>query len=148
MQFLYLPYIQIRILMKKKWINYLVPVVLLLITSCIYFSPVLEGKVAQQSDLIHFKGMSKEIVDYRAETGEEALWTNTMFSGMPAYLISTIYKGSVTQKIIGFILKIPRPISYHLLFLSLFYLMCIILGFNPWLSFAGALAYGFTSFFL
>jgi hypothetical protein len=133
--------------MKKKWISYTIPVVLLLITSCIYFSPVLEGKVAQQSDLIHFKGMSKELVDYRAETGEEALWTNNMFSGMPAYLISTIYKGSITKTIIGFVLKIPRPISYHLLFLSLFYLMCIILGFNPWLSFAGALAYGFTSYF-
>lgn len=133
--------------MKKKWINYIFPVILLLVTSCIYFSPILEGKVVQQSDIIHYKGMSKEMADYRAETGEEALWTNSMFGGMPGYLISTVYKGSITKKIIGSVLKIPRPISYHLLFLSLFYLMMIILGFNPWLSFAGAMAYGFTSFF-
>lgn len=133
--------------MKQKLIQYIVPVILLFITSAIYFSPILEGKVVQQSDMIHFAGMSKEMSDYRAETGKEALWTNAMFSGMPGYLISTVYKGSITKKIIGFVLKIPRPISYHLLFLSLFYFMCILLGLNPWLSFAGALAYGFTSYF-
>jgi MFS family permease len=133
--------------MKKKIIHYLIPVVLLLVTSAIYFSPVLEGKILQQSDIIHHTGMSKEIVDFRKDTGEEALWTNSMFGGMPAYQISTLYQGSITRKVIGFILKIPRPISYHFLLFSLFYLMFVLLGVNPWLSFAGALAYGFTTFF-
>ena len=32
--------------------------------------------------------MSKEIVDFSEQTGEEALWTNSMFGGMPAYLTS------------------------------------------------------------
>lgn len=142
-----MPLIQIYLTMKKKLVQYILPIFLLLIASCIYFTPVLEGKVAQQSDIIHFQGMSKELRDHRAETEKEALWTNSMFSGMPGYLISTVYKGSITKKLIGFVLKIPRPISYHLLLLSLFYLMFITLGINPWLSFAGALAYGFTSFF-
>lgn len=133
--------------MKKKWIHYIVPVILLLITSSIYFSPVLEGRVMQQSDIIQFSGVSKEISDYRAETGKEALWTNRMFGGMPAYQISTIYKGSIAKKLVGLVLKIPRPISYHLLLTSLFFLMFVVLGVNPWLSFAGALAYGFTTFF-
>lgn len=133
--------------MKKKLIHILVPVLLCLITSAIYFSPVLEGKFLQQSDIIHHKGMSKELVDYRNETGEEALWTNGMFGGMPAYQISTYYFGSITQKIMNFVLNIPRPISYHFLMLSLFYLMFVLLGVNPWLSLSGAFAYGFTTFF-
>jgi len=133
--------------MKKKWIHYIIPIILLLITSSIYFAPVFEGKVVQQSDIIHFKGMSKSIVDFRNETGEEPLWTDAMFSGMPGYLISVRFKGNITKKIIGQVLRIPRPVSYHLLFLSLFYLMLILLGVNPWLSLAGTLAYGFTSFF-
>ncbi|QIA06710.1 YfhO family protein [Draconibacterium halophilum] len=133
--------------MKKKWFNYIIPIVLLFITTSIYFLPVYEGKVVQQSDIMHYKGMSKSMADFRKESGEEPLWTDAMFSGMPGYLISTVFKGNITKKIIGFVLKIPRPVSYHLLFLSLFYLMCIILGVNPWLSLAGALAYGFTSFF-
>ena len=133
--------------MNKKLIKYLAPVLLCLITSSIYFFPVLEGKVLQQSDIIHFAGMSKEIADYRAETGEEALWTNSMFSGMPAFQVSTIYFGSITKKLKDWILRIPRPISYHFLLLSLFYLMLVALGYNPWLSLAGATAYGFTTFF-
>ena len=133
--------------MKKKLVRYILPVVLLLITSSIYFLPVFEGKVVQQSDTIHFKGMSKEIVDYKKATGKAILWTSTMFSGMPTYLIVTLYQGNITKKIIDIVLKIPRPLSYHLLFLSLFYLMLILLGINPWLSLAGSLAYGFTSFF-
>ncbi len=133
--------------MKKKLVRYILPVILLFITSSIYFLPVLEGKVVQQSDIVHFRGMSKSMVDFRQETGKEALWTDAMFSGMPGYLISTVFKGNLSKEIIDFVLKIPRPVSYHLLFLSLFYLMCILLGMNPWLSFAGALAYGFTSFF-
>ncbi|GIR13555.1 MAG: hypothetical protein CM15mP23_21300 [Cryomorphaceae bacterium] len=32
--------------------------------------------------------MSQELMEYRAETGKEALWTNRMFGGMPAYQIS------------------------------------------------------------
>ncbi|MCK3683742.1 YfhO family protein [Maribellus sp. YY47] len=133
--------------MKKKIVRYILPVLLLLATSSIYFLPVFEGKVVQQSDIVHFQGMSKSISDFRNETGEEPLWSNSMFSGMPAYLISTLFKGNISESISDFILKIPRPLSYHLLLLSLFYLACILLGVNPWLSLAGSLAYGFTSFF-
>nr|WP_319998278.1 YfhO family protein [uncultured Draconibacterium sp.] len=133
--------------MKQKWLHYALPVILLLITSSIYFLPAYEGKVVQQSDIIHYQGMSKAMTDFRNTTGEEPLWCDAMFSGMPGYLITFTLKGNVSKKIISYVLKIPRPISFHLLFMSLFYLMCILLGVNPWLSLAGALAYGFTSFF-
>ena len=133
--------------MKQKWLHYTLPVILLLITSSIYFLPAYEGKVVQQSDIIHYQGMSKAMTDFRNTTGEEPLWCDAMFSGMPGYLITLTLKGNVSKKIISYVLKIPRPISFHLLFMSLFYLMCILLGVNPWLSLAGALAYGFTSFF-
>ena len=74
-------------------------IVLFLVISVIYFSPVLEGKKLQSSDGTQFKGMAKEIVDYREATGKEALWSNTMFSGMPAYLTSTLYPGELFAKV-------------------------------------------------
>ena len=58
----------------------------------IYFSPVLEGKKLDNKIRRQFIGMSKEIVDHRAEYDEEPLWTNSMFGGMPAYQISVKYK--------------------------------------------------------
>ena len=50
-----------------------------------------------QSDIANFQGASKEIVDFREQTGEEALWTNSMFGGMPAYQISVKYTGNMHQ---------------------------------------------------
>lgn len=61
------------------------------IISTIYFWPVTQGKALHQSDIIQWQGQSKEIIDYREQTGEQPLWTNSMFGGMPSYLISCQY---------------------------------------------------------
>ena len=34
----------------------------------LYFSPVIKGEVLLQGDIVQYKGMSKEVTDYRAET--------------------------------------------------------------------------------
>ena len=67
--------------------------------SLAYFSPVLEGKKLYQSDKVNFIGMSKEIKDHRAEYGDEPLWTNSMFSGMPAYQISVVYGANLVKHV-------------------------------------------------
>lgn len=124
---------------------YLLAVVLFLVISVIYFSPVLEGKKLQSSDG-QFMGMSKEIVDYRNATGKEALWSNNMFSGMPAYLISTIYSGEILSKVQKSITSISTPVivlSFSFLF---FFLLCIMLDIGVWTSFAASLAYGLMTF--
>ncbi len=53
----------------------------------------------KQSDVTIFRGMSKEIADYRETHGDEPLWTNGMFSGMPSYQISTKYPNNWIRKI-------------------------------------------------
>ena len=84
--------------LKKINLQYFYPVILFFIISLAYFIPdVLEGKRLNQHDIVQFKGMSKEIVDHRAKYGEEPLWTNSMFGGMPAYLISTQYKSNLIR---------------------------------------------------
>jgi hypothetical protein len=45
--------------------------------------PLLEGKELVTHDIQSHAGMSKELSDYREATGEEAIWTNSMFGGMP-----------------------------------------------------------------
>ena len=78
---------------------YILAIVLFMVISVIYFSPVLEGKKLQSSDGAQFKGMSKEIVDFREQAGTEPLWTNSMFGGMPAYQISVVYHHNVAKNI-------------------------------------------------
>lgn len=125
---------------------YLLVIVLFLVISVAYFSPVLEGKKLQSSDGAQFKGMAKEIVDYREATGKEALWTNTAFSGMPAYLISTLYPGELISKIQKSITAISQPVMILTFSFLFFFILCILLDIGIWTAFAASLAYGFMTF--
>lgn len=71
----------------KKLLQHLIAVVCFLAVTFIYFSPVLDGKVLQQSDVQQYKGMSRELAQYYEKEGESSAWTGSMFSGMPAYQI-------------------------------------------------------------
>ena len=57
----------------KKLSPHLIVILLFVGISFVYFSPVLEGKMLDMPDITHHKGMSKEVVDYREATGDEAL---------------------------------------------------------------------------
>ena len=134
----------------KKFLHkstpYLIVVALFLVISLAYFSPVLEGKKLQSSDGTHFKGMAKEIVDYREATGKEALWSNNMFSGMPAYLTSTLYPGEWFAKVPRVITAISQPVMILSLSFLFFFILCILLDIGVWPAFAASLAYGFMTF--
>jgi len=113
-----------------------------------YFSPVLQGKLLDMADITHHKGMSKEVTDFRESTGEEALWTNSMFSGMPAYQISTRSNGNLIQYVAKAIsLGIPRPANLLFLYLLGFYLLLLSLKVDYRLSAVGAIAFSFSSYF-
>lgn len=132
----------------KKLAPYLAAVVIYLIITFAYLTPLLEGKRLMQSDIIHFQGMSKEIVDYRAKTGQEPLWTNSMFGGMPAYQISTKYTGNVlgyADKILS--LGLPHPANLVFLYFLGFFILLLVMGVNPWLSIVGAIGFAFSSYF-
>jgi hypothetical protein len=54
-------------------------------------------QVIQQGDIVQFKGASHEIQQYRDQFHKEPFWTNSMFGGMPAYQVGTLYHGNIFQ---------------------------------------------------
>ena len=132
----------------KKLSPHLIVILLFVGISFTYFSPLLQGKLLNMADFTHYKGMSKEVTDFRKATGEEALWTNSMFSGMPAYQISTNSKGNLIQYISRIIsLGIPRPANFLFLYLLGFYLLLLSLKVDYRISAVGAIAFSFSSYF-
>ena len=113
-----------------------------------YFSPVLDGKGLVQHDIKQWKGMAQEINEHRDATGEEALWTGSMFSGMPAYQIMVKWTANlllvVDDAFHGFL---PRPANFLFLYLLGMYVLLRILKVDPWLSVVGAVAFAFSSYF-
>ncbi len=122
-------------------------VILFFILSFAYFTPVLEGKVLFQSDIVNYLGTSKEIWDHREQYGEEPLWTNSIFAGMPAYFNSVLYPGNLVQAVFFKPMKIiPAPANYlFILFLGC-YILLAGLRYDPRLSFIGALAFGLSTY--
>lgn len=132
----------------KPLLPYLAVVLFFIALSCAYFSPVLQGKVLNQSDNTNAVGMAKELNDFEKISGTKSQWTNSMFGGMPAYQI----KGDSTANIFWHFnnisrLKLPyTTIAIVLLYLMGFFLLLRSLGLNHWLSVAGAVAFGFGSY--
>lgn len=133
----------------KKYLPYILAVALFAIITGIHFSPLFSGKFLEQGDIVRAAGMSQEIRDFKkANPGVEPLWTNSMFSGMPAYQISASYPGNLLTTVDnvfhGFM---PHPSGYIFLCFVGFFILLLCLEINPWLAIVGALAYGFSSYF-
>ena len=128
--------------------RYIIIIFFVIGLSLIYFFPQLEGKSLNQSDTQQFIGMSKEIVDFRKLTGDEAIWTGNMFSGMPGYMISVEYPGNLLVPFQEKIVRALHPASMLILYILSFFILLISLKVNKWLSLAGAIAFGFSSYFL
>ena len=127
---------------------HLIAIAVFLVISIIYLSPVLSGLSLKQDDINNHKGVAKEIKDHRAEYGEEPLWTNALFGGMPATQVSVIHSSNLMNYLHKVItLGLPHPINYLFLYLLGFYIMCLCLSIRPWLSILGAIMFGLTSFF-
>ncbi|MBS3777343.1 MAG: hypothetical protein KGY70_19270, partial [Bacteroidales bacterium] len=136
-----------KLIRFRKLVPHIVAIVIFIGLSYSYFSPLLEGKDIQQSDITHFKGMSKEVRDYRADTGEEALWTNRLFGGMPAYFAGTKFKNNHTTSLEKLLTFPAKPANFLFLYLIGFYIALLLFRVNPWLSIVGAIAFAFSSYF-
>lgn len=113
------------------------------------FTPyVLQGKIINQSDINSWRGMANEIITYNEEHPDEqqALWTNSMFGGMPATQISVQYKGDCISPIYDCLFLGKRPSSYFLISMIGGFLLFLAFGVNPWLSALGAFAITFCSY--
>ncbi len=131
----------------KSSIPHAVAIILFFAATSIYFFPLLQGKGIAQHDIQQFQGSAQEIMEHREQFGEEPLWTNSMFGGMPAYLISTKYKGNLLSFVDKTMQLTKHPGSFIFIALVGFYILLLTLGVNPWLSIVGAFAYAFSSYF-
>ena len=132
---------------NKNILSIVAAIIAFAVITLFYFNPVLQGKRIKQHDIEMHLGMSKEITDYQEATGEQTLWTNAPFGGMPAWNISVQPKGNLTNPIYRSLsLGFPHPIGSVFICMLGFFVLLLILDCGFWISFIGAIAYGFTSY--
>jgi len=137
-----------RIDFKSQVLPHVLAVLFFLVLTVAYVSPIfLDNKSLYQNDILQSKGGSREIEQYREKTGEEPLWTNSMFSGMPAYLIATRYSGDLFQYFLKpMTLGLPAVAANIFVTLVCAYILFVAMGMSTWLSVVGAIALSFTSY--
>jgi len=115
-----------------------------------YMSPVLDGKVLSQHDMTQFEGVRQELENFEEETGESSQWTNSQFSGMPAFHVgSTGAKTTVFReiaKVLRFGAGSNNPIAILFAYLLCFYILLLTMRVSPWLSAIGAIAFALSSY--
>lgn len=141
--------------MKKiKFSDHILPhliagIVFLLVT-VLFFNPVFfDNKAISQGDIEQWSGSSKELRDYRDQTGKEGLWAGSMFSGMPAYLVNISWSDGVVlgmKKVLAVFL--PHPVSNIFLAFVCYYILLLSFRVRPWFAIAGALAFGLSSYMI
>lgn len=134
---------------KNLW-PYLVAIIVFSVVSCVYMSPVLDGKIIATSDGIQGRAAVHEAVEYYQQTGNRSWWTGSMFSGMPNYQIgggkylSDLWLKPIREVLLwGHSNVIAIVLFYCLGFFALMRAMKV----DKWLSIVGALAVAFSSYF-
>ena len=131
----------------RKALPYVIIVAGFVVIAYAYAPQVLQGKVVNQSDISSWKGMSHEILEWNEEHPDDpALWTGSMFGGMPATQISVDYRGDATDPFYNLLFWGQRPPSYLIISLLGGFLLFLAFGVNPWLSAVGAIAVTFCSY--
>ena len=132
----------------KKLLPHVIAVVVFIVVALIYCKPVLEGKVLQQPDVTLWKTMAQNSYDYQKKHGEFPLWTNGIFSGMPAFQITGVGSNPISIGYIGnvFTLNLPIPISFFFLACVCFYFLSQVLRVNPYIGLFGALSYAYATY--
>ena len=132
----------------KPFYKHLFALVVFFILTLVTFFPLFQGKVLPQHDIKMWKGSAQECLDYRgSNNGEETLWTNSMFGGMPSYLISTKYPNNLTKQL-EVLISFNLPSISKIIFASLFsFYICLLCFKVRWeIAIFGSIAFTFTTF--
>lgn len=132
---------------NKNLIYIAISLVVFIVLAFLYSTPVFTGKQLFQHDIVQYRGGAKELLDYRADTGNETYWSDSMFGGMPTYQMGSRFNGDIIKKIDSYLNILPRPVNYIFLLFSGFFLLGMVVVRNWKYALLGATFFGLSTYF-
>ncbi|MCS3532687.1 YfhO family protein [Chryseobacterium sp. JUb7] len=132
---------------NKNLIYIAISLVVFIVLAFLYSTPVFTGKQLFQHDIVQYRGGAKELLDYRADTGKETYWSDSMFGGMPTYQMGSQFKGDIIKKIDSNLNFLPRPVNYLFLLFAGFFLLGMVVVRNWKYALLGATFFGLSTYF-
>lgn len=134
-------------LKNKKLIFIIGSLLAFMVLALLYANPVLTGKQLFQHDIVQYKGGAKELLDYRAQNGEETYWSDSMFGGMPTYQMGAQFRGDIIKTFDNVLNFLPKPANYIFLLVSGFFLLGMVAVRNWKYALLGATFFGMSTYF-
>lgn len=132
---------------KQIVLPHLIAIGVFLVMASIFSGPAFQGQRIITHDYSVFQSVSNEKNTYEDKLGRTVLWTNSMFGGMPTYLITTPKEKNIFDKIYhallfgGFI-----PFNYIFWYFTGFYILLLVFKVDPRVAMFGSLAFGLSSY--
>ena len=140
-----------EIISRPQVWGFLLSMAILAIISLAFFYPDnFEGNSLRQPDMQQGAANGHEAEQYEAATGEKALWTNSLFGGMPTFQISPSYPSNSLFTWLNTVYGLGLPAPSNLLFMMMFGFLILLftLRLRWYYALIGAVAWGLSSYFI
>lgn len=133
--------------MKKPIVQHLLALGIFIVLAFAFNYPASQGQHLRAGDTVHWMGMSEEARAWYEKTGENPMWSNSMFGGMPTVTHYMRGKTNLIYPIQEFLTDhLPLPIPFFLIAMICFYILMSSWNIRSWLAIAGAVAYAFAAY--
>jgi hypothetical protein len=131
--------------------GFFLSIAIMALVSVAFFAPDnFNGNVLAQHDMQQGAANGEEGRAFAAATGQKALWTNSLFSGMPTFQISPEYPSNSLFTWLNSLYGLGLPSPSNLLFMMMFGMLicCYCLKMRWWYALIAAVAWGLSSYFI
>lgn len=134
----------------QVWGFFLSVAILAIISIAFFYPDAVEGNTLRQADMQQGAANGQEALSFYEATGEKALWTNSLFGGMPTFQISPTYPSNALFDWLNSVYGLGLPSPSNLLFMMMFgfLILLYVMKMRWYYALAGSIAWGFSSYFI
>lgn len=138
-------------LAQPRVYGFFISLAVLAVVSLLYFYPDnFDRNTLQQPDMVQGAANGQEGKAFEEATGQKALWTNSLFGGMPTFQISPSYPSNQLYDWLNdaYGLWLPAPSNLLMMMFFGFLILLYAFGMRWYYALIGSLMWGLSSYFL
>ncbi|MCH4154923.1 MAG: YfhO family protein [Muribaculaceae bacterium] len=141
----------VRLFTDRKLLFSLLAIAVFALISWAYFYPDdVQNNVLHAQDIQAGLANGQEVASFHMKTGKTYWWNNSLFCGMPSFQMSPSYSSNESLNTVGKVLGLGFTSPVNLLFIMMlgFYILMLACNVKWYVAIPGAIAYGFSSYFI
>lgn len=119
--------------------------ILFLIPFVLFTATTIGGKEFQRHDTTQWRASAESVIEHRETYGEDPLWVNNMFGGMPSFVVSTLHQVPYLNDLTGYFKNIYPAFEYWVMLAGMYFLL-ILMDFRKLSAVFGSIMYALATY--